>query len=145
MSITLKNAEIGEVYKLAPRLRAEDIEEIKACGYNPFRGLYISIKNSFICKSVYEYNEIIGMFGACYSSPEWVRVWFLGSGECEKYPITFVKEGKKFIKELLKKYNVFNQIYKKNKTHVEFIKRLGFTIEKSILDNFYVFYKEKEM
>lgn len=138
--IDIKKSEIFDVYNLASRLRQADKKEVELRGFTSFKGLEESFKQSFICKSVFEGDKIIGMFGAVEINNNWVRMWFLGSDECEKYPITFLREGKKFTKELLKDYNIYNLIYRRNNSHIEYVQRLGFEI-KEYDKNFYEFYK----
>ena len=144
--IEIKPADIEDVSILASILREEDKEEIIACGYTSYQGLELSYRNSFIVNGVYEDEKIIGMFGAVKVTKDWVRVWFLGSRECEKHPFKFIKEGKKFINYLTNDYAIFNQVYKKNVKHIEFLKALGVTvIDTGAIDGFYEFYKLRKM
>lgn len=143
--LKFKPSELSEVAQLAPRLRADDKEELKAIGSDPVTSLTKGIQESKECISVYTSKDlIIGMFGYSELNKNIAVIWFLGSDEIEKYPLTFVKEGKKFINRLLNKYEIAaNCVYGKNKTHIEYIKRLGCTIdyENPVIVNQEIFFK----
>lgn len=122
------------MYDLAPRLRLDDRKEAEAIGHNAVDALKLGYENSIECYSVFNKdNLIVGMFG--YSLMELnglsAVVWFLGSDEIEKYPIPFIREGKKFINKLKNNYKIFNLVYSENKTHIEYIKRLGLVVDET--------------
>lgn len=146
--LKLIKSKLSEVWQLAPRLREDDRREVEAAGSTPLASLKNGIRKSTECWSVYTLdNLLIGMCGYTLVPENIAIVWFLGSDEIEKYPLSFVKEGKKFINNLLSKgYVVTNYVYSKNPTHIKFINSLGCTIdfEKPFVRNgetFYRFYK----
>lgn len=129
-SLILKPSKLSEVFKLAPRLREDDKEELEASGLSPIRSLLCGFLLGKECISVYtKENLLIGMYGYRLVKNNIAIIWFLGSNEIENYPLTFVREGRKFINKLLKKgYTVANCVYSKNSTHINYIDSLGCTI-----------------
>lgn len=149
--LTIKKSKLSEVFKLTPRLREDDVKEVKAGGVLPLIALLDGFLHSYNCKTVYAGNKVIGMFGAStkYVPKGYCAIWFLGTDESENYPISFVKEGKKLIKEVLKEYSILNFVYSGNTSHIEYLKRIGLTVAedkpvKYPKGIFYPFYKFRE-
>ena len=131
--LIIKDTVIEDVSSLAPKLRADDRKEVAAGGFTPVASLFMGFKTSYICKSVFEDNKIIGMCGITTKNcpQNYCAIWFLGSDESEKYPITFVKEGKKLIKEALKNYFILNFVWSGNINHIKYIERIGLIVDKT--------------
>lgn len=149
--LILKKSKLSEVFNLAPRLREDDKREVEAMNRTPKQALRDGIKYSYYCRSVYnENNLLIGIMGAStkYMPKGYATIWFLGSNESENYPLSFVKEGKKLIEKVLKDYSIFNYVYSENKSHIEYLKRIGLTVEETPIQiekgAFYPFYKLRE-
>lgn len=151
-NLIIKPSKLSEVFQLSPRLREDDKRECLAAGHNPLQALKNAVRNSYIKRSVYTKDGlIIGMYGSCTKGmPKgYAAIWFLGSNESENYPIAFVREGKNFINEVLRDYSIFNLVYKENRGHIEYLKRLGLTVDETksinlINGEFYAFYKIRE-
>lgn len=152
-NLIIKPSKLSEVYQLAPRLRADDKRECLAAGKRPSQALKDAFRNSYITRSVYTKDGLlIGMYGSCTKGmPKgYAAIWFLGSIESENYPIAFVREGKNFINEVLRDYSIFNLVYKENKGHIEYLKRLGLTVDETkpielINGEFYAFYLQRQV
>lgn len=135
-SLIIRTSKLSEVYDLAPRLRADDVEETKAAGSDPLKSLLAGFKGDE-CFSVIEAstNKVIGMYGyqTIYQN---AAIWFLGSNEIAKYPFPFIRKGKQFINKLIEKgLNVVCCAYSKNKLHLQYIECLGLIpIDYSIKD-----------
>lgn len=150
--LTIKPSELSEVYLLAPHLRQADLEEVNAQGQTAEQALEMGCKYSDECYSVLAEGKVIGMFGASsFMLPKGYKaVWFLGSDESEKYPLSFVKEGRNFIKKVLKTHNIYNMVYAGNVGHIQYIERIGLTVDKEHIFwtkqgfAFYQFYKLRE-
>lgn len=144
MGKTVKIVEsvLNDVYELAPYLRQDDINEIKALGYKPEQSLLRGFIYSDVCYSVKYKNKVIGMFGtANYNLPDkWGSIWFLGSDETINFPITFIKEGKKLLEQAFQKYDIIiNAVDSRNTSHIRYIERIGLTISNPIIINGYKF------
>ena len=151
-SLIITKSTLDEVYDLSPRLREDDRREVIASGSSPEQALLLGLINSEECLSAYtKDHKLIGMFGysVIKENPTLAAIWFLGSDEIEKYPLTFVRDGKKFINKWNEKYTLVNCVYSQNKTHIKYIEALGCTIKyNSPVDIngeiFYPFYKHKK-
>lgn len=147
--LIIKKSKLSEVYNLAPRLREDDEREVKAAGRTVKEALEEGFYKGKECYSVFtQNNKLIGMFGYSIIEKDVATIWFLGSDEIEKYPLTFVKEGKKFINRLNKKYTLVNCVHSKNITHIKYIEHLGCQIKYDIPvfsrgEIFYPFIKNK--
>ena len=151
-NLKIEKSRFSEVYNLAPRLRLDDKEEVKAGGSTPLEALKAGIRTSDECLSVYTKDgTLIGMFGyrKIKTLKDTAVIWFLGSDEIEKYPLALVKQGRKYIENLNKKYTLTNYVYSKNKTHINYLKHLKFIVEDNTPieyngEIFYGFYKPKK-
>ena len=133
---------LEDVYELSNNLRQDDINELSAFNLTAEDGLLRGFTLSEECFSVKENNKTIGMFGVSnYDLPShFGSIWFLGSIETEKHPITFVKEGRKYVDKFLQKYDILiNAVDGRNTKHIEWLKRIGMTITKPIFINGYEF------
>lgn len=150
--LKIKKSNLIEVLLLTPRLRGDDKRECYAAGVSPLRALWEGFRYSYICKTVYAGKKVIGMFGACSKKlpKDYCSIWFLGADESEKYPISFVKEGKKLIKEVLKDYKIIcNAVYTGNESHIRYLERIGLIVDKDnkfkgAKGDFFPFYTKEE-
>ena len=150
--LTIKPSRLSEVYLLAPHLRQADKEEVEAQGKTAEQALYEAYKYSEECYTAYSGRKIVGMFGICsFGLPcGYKAIWFLGSDESEKYPISFVKKGRDLIKKVLKTDNIYNMVYCGNESHIRYIERIGLTVDKEHVFfteqgfAFYQFYKLRD-
>lgn len=140
---------LDDVFDLEPNLRLDDINELKALGSNPERSLLIGFIYSDECYTVKLNNKIIGMFGvSSYKMPKgFASIWFLGSDDLLKIPLTFVREGKNYINKFMEKYDIIvNAVDARNVSHINWIERCGMNFSSSIFINdieFKQFYKVK--
>lgn len=147
--ITIISAALEDVHELVPNLRQDDINELKALGITPEQSLLRGLIYSDECYAVRFQNKTIGLFGVSdYNMPKgFGSIWFLGSDECTNHPITFVKQGIKYVNKWLQKYDVLlNAVDIRNTSHIEWIKRIGLSISNSVIVNgyqFLQFYKVK--
>ena len=133
---------LDDVYELAPRLRQDDINEVKALGFKPEQSLLQGFIYSDICYSVKHNNKTIGMFETTnYNLPnKWGSIWFLGSDETVNFPVTFIREGKKFLKQAFQKYDILvNAVDSRNTSHIKYIEHIGLIISNPIMINGYKF------
>lgn len=147
--ITIVSSVLDDVLELAPNLRLDDINELEALGLTPLQSLLRGFIFSSECYSVKWQSKTIGLFGvANHEMPKgFGSVWFLGSDECTNHPITFVKEGIRYTNKWLQKYDIIiNAVDVRNKSHVEWIQRIGMSVSNPIIINgykFLQFYKVK--
>lgn len=138
-----------DVFELKDNLRAEDVAECQACGHTPLEALLQGYVWSE-CYSAKVYGKTEAMFGvSSYKQPEgYGVVWYLGSDESFRHPVTLVKGGREFVSKWLEKFNVlYNTVDARNLRHIAWLKRIGFTFTDAVTVNgykFLQFYKIKE-
>lgn len=147
--VTKNIAKLEHVAELSTRLREDDINELKAMGYEPIEGLLHSFLMSDRCYSVFVDGELSAMYGIGKFTKGWGIVWMLGSDNLFKAPLReFITLPKLVIKNWLTEYDViFNKVDTRNKTHVNWLRHLGFTFGGSEIINgveFKQFFKTKE-
>lgn len=148
--IIITTSVLEDVKELTPNLRQADINEVTALGSEPYKSLLKGFIFSDKCFSAKLQNKTIGMFGvSSYNMPKGFGViWFLGSDECTKHPVTFVKQGIKYINKYLLKYDILlNIVDSRNTSHIKWLKAIGMTVTNPTNINnikFYQFYKVKE-
>lgn len=140
--ITIVSSVLEDVFELAPNLRQDDINELKALGLTPQQSLLRGFVFSEECFSVKHKGKTIGLFGISEEGmPKgFGSIWFLGADELTKFPVTFVKEGIRYTQQLMQKYDIIiNAVDKRNKSHVDWIQRIGMKLSNPMIINGYEF------
>lgn len=147
--VNIVPSEAGDVFELKDNLRAEDVSECQACGHTPIEALMQGYVWSE-CYSAKVNGKTEAMFGvSSYKQPEGFGVvWYLGSDESFRHPITLVKGGREVIEKWFEKFKVlYNVVDARNTKHIAWLKHIGFTFTESTNVNgyeFLQFYKTKE-
>jgi hypothetical protein len=121
---------VGDVSKLAPVMRQADIDEVKAAsGHSPEVALLMGMCHS---RPAYTFldpeGNVAGMFGVVPSTEISGAVWMLGGTSVERYPITFLKNCRKWTDHLNELYPVlFNVVDERNELHIKWLKWMGFS------------------
>jgi hypothetical protein len=155
MQRCVRKANIGDAIRLAPKLRLEDVWEIKSShNVTALEGLLypFSQKNHKTYAIIGDEEEgTIGMFGVVPSEDkEYGVAWLLSSLELMNHIKQFLKECPYWIEEMEKDYKyLFNYVHEKNKMSIRWLKHFGFKyISEGAYgvrgDNFYYMLKEKE-
>lgn len=138
----VRKARASDCEALAPKIKQEDIDEIKASdNVTPLEGLKgpMSIEGNKTYSIIGTEEEgIIGMFGTVPSidNPDFGIIWMLGSNDIQKHAKQFLKECPKWIEEASKDYKyVFNFIDVRNQTSRLWLKWLGFK-EIRLIENY---------
>ena len=110
----MRMSTLDDVEYLAPRLRFEDKQEILAAsGLTPYVALKQSFENSQICLTIVNpKDEPVGIFGVVDLGGFIGGIWMLGTDDLAGIQIAFLKECKKVIELLNKKYKTLKQILK---------------------------------
>lgn len=125
-----------DAHSLAPRLRSEDISEIRAAtGHTPVQALLTGVLAGTECYTI-EGSEAqpIGMFGICHSpelGPGQASIWMLGSPDLVTIKLELFERCESFLQDFLTKFPLlWNYVDARNTTHLKWIKRCGFTFLK---------------
>jgi|ERR1041384_7671963 hypothetical protein len=126
--------------KLARRLRAADLQEIKAnLGEDPLSVLQKGVAESDPCYAVVnEEDEPVALFGVVpdTADADVGVVWLLASDELAEHPFFVLRNTRKWVEELQQQYRVlWNHIDARNELHIRWLQWSGFTLLRRI-ENF---------
>lgn len=127
----VRPATLEDIEWLVPRLRAEDVREVKdAIGIHPSEILPAQITESKPCNvMVADSGEIVGIYGVVPSPeiPEVGFVWMHCTDNLAKYPMQFLRRCRKQVEELQKQYRILtNVVDARNTVHIKWLKWCGF-------------------
>jgi hypothetical protein len=122
-----------DAVELARKLRAADLQEIKAnLGKDPLTVLEQGVNDSDPCYAVVnEQDRPLALFGVV---PDTVDedvglVWLLGSDELAEHPFFVLRNSRKWVEILQRRYRVlWNHIDARNELHMRWLQWSGFTL-----------------
>lgn len=121
----------SHAFELAPRLRKEDAEEIRAnSGIPPYFALLIGVRNSTPAVSlVNAHGHLLGMAGVVPTAePDRGAVWMLAADQITDHSIEFLRKSKQWVNEVNDLYPILhNVVDARNTTHISWLKWLGFS------------------
>ena len=95
-------SKVDDVYRLAANLRTSDKNEVEALGINVKTGLRQSYRNAILRKTYFVDGEIAAMSGLCGSMLGDIgEPYLMTAAAAERVPLTFVKQAKISIQEML--------------------------------------------
>lgn len=129
----VRDAEIGDVFQLAPNMRQADIQEIwKSHHKKPEEALLNGFQESELCFTIERNEKPIAMFGIVPQTllSNSATIWFLASPELEKVQRAFLKYSKYFITLMFESYSLLdNWVDEENKKSIKWLHWCGATIE----------------
>lgn len=127
----MRGATLEDCYELAPKLRKEDIEEIKAnANYKPEDALIQGFQFSEVPLVIAnEKDEVVSMFGCCpITNTPSALVWLLASDGLQKISKPFLRNNRMVIDIFQKRYPIlYNFVDVRNTLHIRWLKWCGFT------------------
>lgn len=131
-TIRIRLARAGDADGLAPRLRAADLQEIKAnVGADPLVVLERGVAESDPCYALVDGGgRPLALFGAVPDPDcaEVGRVWLLGSDELARQRFFVLRNSREWIERLHQRYRVlWNFVDARNEVHIRWLKWCGFT------------------
>lgn len=120
----------GDLESLVPRLRAADLLELRAHKVDAETALRQGFEFSSPCFTIEHLDQAIGMFGVAPHStvPTVGLVWLLGSDEISTIRTRFLRESRRWLKEIEGGYDLLcNVVHEENELHIKWLKFLGFT------------------
>ena len=119
---------IKDCLELAPNMRLQDVDEVKAShGWEPLKALEESFRLSQECNSIiHKDGSVVGMFGVSdqgvYAMP-----WLLGADKMLETRHEFVPPAKAWVNEMSVQHPLlFNFVHEKNTIAIKWLKSLGF-------------------
>ena len=122
---------IKDIDYLAPRLRQEDKREVlDGTGMTPYQALLAGYMQSEICLTIIDTEDVpVGMFGVGKEG----NIWLLATPEIKRIRFSFLRESRKVVKLLNKKYRLlWNYVDCRNELHLRWLKWCGFTFLRKI-------------
>lgn len=131
--VEVRLARISDLADLAPRLRAADVEEIRAiANLEPYAALRASFMWSVPSWTGIVGGELVCMFGV---TPHWPlargvgQPWLLGSDAIERHAVAFLRCSRPCLRDMLKAFRrLENFIDARNRVSIRWLEWLGFTI-----------------
>ena len=131
-------ASADDVYKLYPKIREADVEEVKATiGLDIKDGLMVSYLTSDEANTmVASDGDLVGMFGISHTADPLVAgPWMLCTERLPEFSKTFMKLSKQWVIEKNNKNSILmNYVDVRNTTSIKWLKHLGFVLIKRIED-----------
>mgnify|MGYP001281726700 FL=1 len=131
-------ASADDVYKLYPRIREVDVEEVKVTiGLDIKDGLMVSyLTSDEVFTMVANDGDLVGMFGISKTADPLVAVpWMLCTERLPEFTKTFMKLSKQWVIEKNNKNSILmNYVDVRNTTSIKWLKHLGFVLIKRIED-----------
>ena len=136
MNVTTRPSTPEDAYDLAPRLRKEDVEEVKAaCGHTPLEALLEGLKGSEECLSILWDDKVIGMFGVVTMPNKVGAIWLLASDDLPKIRWKFLKQTRPWVSYFMSKFDILtNWADSRNEVHLRWIKWAGFNFTNRRVD-----------
>jgi hypothetical protein len=133
--LVTRQATLEDAHSLAPRLRAQDLIELRAQNSSPIDALLYGVTESRPCLCVTLDDLPITLFGVVPDGGDQGRIWLLGSIEIVKVKFSFLRQSKPTLDVLCKDFAVVsNAVHADNDLHIRWLYWLGFTFH----DHFYI-------
>ena len=120
----------GDEQILAPKLRQQDVDEVKASsGLDPLEALQISCLLSVDCNAIIAGDgELIGLFGVTKTPDPFVGCpWLLASDRLPEIRKEFLPQSYEWVQRINKQFPVLrNYVDKRNTKAIRWLKYLGF-------------------
>ena len=136
-SAVVRRARLEDAFKLAAKLRNEDLIEIRS--YRKDRPPYKSLIDGIVmsgdnCWTIEGHDlSVIAIFGVVTVSPNVGSIWLLGSGRIKSIQREFLRHSKYWLEQLHKDHDLLcNCVYAGNEVHIKWLKWLGFTFIRRI-------------
>jgi hypothetical protein len=129
---TVETSVPGDAEELAPRLRQNDVDELRFYeGQSPHEALLASFNNAKICLSLKDREgRMAAMFGVGWTgNPRVGRVWLLSSEYLYEIGRPFLLECPKYIDMFMAGHDVlYNHVHDRNQASIEWLTWLGFEV-----------------
>ena len=125
-----RKATLQDAFTLAPKLRKEDIAEIRATiGEEPDNALVFAFFASEDCYAICDGNgAVIGMFGVSRTGADEGSIWMVASDELRRHGLEFLRKCREWIAAFNAKYPLlFGYTDCRNTLHHKWLKWCGFT------------------
>lgn len=131
--VEIREANLTDIYSLAPRLREQDRREVWAShhlqGEAALLLSYFQSEYSFVAVCDGQVNAMWGV--SKLKDKPGALIWFLGSDVVAEYPVKVFRAGRRFVQQALERYGYLeNYVDARNELSISWIKWLGFSFDK---------------
>jgi len=128
--IEARLAEPKDAFLLGPRMRQEDVDEVKACsGLFPAEALLLGVEKSVECYTLWAGDQPLAMYGIVEDqNPSIGCIWLLGSDLIYEHRVAFLRISRPWIERFQSQYPIlYNYIDARNTVHIRWLQWLGFS------------------
>lgn len=146
----VREAVLTDCEELAAAMRQEDVQEL---WYHSRTCPLDALVNGFEwgnCKTVEWHGRVVAMFGVSGNLNGVGVCWMLASDDLVKIKKSFLKECRKYVRDMHKDYPVLgNMVWAGNAVHIQWLKWLGFQFQPAVAcgadgELFHEFFKVRE-
>ncbi len=125
----LRKANLKDLNYVCTHMRQMDrLEALYQTGQDPEDALRLTyLSNEQVLTIAGDKDQPMGLCGVCYDG----CIWMLATDELfdnKKYRIQLIRQGKEWVNNLLKNYNLlYNMVYAENHSAIKWLRCLGFT------------------
>lgn len=126
--VLVRETEIEDCEKLESKMSEKERGIIRRCWkVEPLKGLLEAKESSESCESIFDGEEIVGIFGCVRGENGVGYPWLMTSPEIEGIKLKFIRESKKYFIEMEKRYKILLcMVHKENEKLLKWLKWLGF-------------------
>lgn len=139
--ITVSKATLSDLIFFVKHIRPMDAEEVEKTTGKSISQHFSDMVGLPNVNAIRASNgDLLGIGG--WLGGEELRGWMLLTTAVENHKIEFLRWSKKFVNDLLKDHTmIYNQVYRKNKLHIDYLTYLGAAFY--IIDNDYYYFEIK--
>jgi len=132
--VDIRNTQPGDAVVLAASLRKQDLDEVRACGFNdPVEAIEVSIKSSDWCHTAWDGEQIVCIVGLAPSGTVLTSYgvpWMLGSDLVLTHRRALARAARDYTAAMLRRYpRLVNVVHADNTVAVRWLSRIGFTLD----------------
>lgn len=129
--VFVRPSQVGDVYRLAANLRANDHAEVTGLGLDPRAAIRTSYRNAILRRTAFVDGEIAAMWGLGGNMLSDIGApWLMTAPVCERVPVAFVKVGRCHLAEmLLHRQRLSNVVAASYHQAIRFLEVLGFNLD----------------
>lgn len=134
-TVTVREATIADVYRVAANLRPADAAEVTGLGLDPKVAIRTSFRHAIFSRTALVDDEIAAIWGlgGVMISNEGVP-WLMTTPAAARVPVTFLKVGRAQLDEMLALRPLLRNVVAARYTQAcRFLEVLGFVLEPAIL------------
>jgi len=134
----------ADVQFVAANIRETDAKECELVSQTPYDAIAHGVATSHLAYTLLDNDGTpVAILGVSAPYPTGLgAIWLLGTPGIEKVPMTFLRQSRHVLKDILTEYEgVFNYTLTSNTVHVRWLRWLGFSFLREVEMNNHQFYE----